>query len=97
MVVKLNAAAGGLRGMYLVCCNVWLGGTCKTNICMNARTQSFPAEHYPEQHMAAAGLSFSLSASWSHLLPFQMTLMHLTGRQLCSHMHVVIAFYYTQH
>ena len=33
------------KGGCLVFSNVWVGGTCQSNICINARTQSFPAKH----------------------------------------------------
>lgn len=35
-----------LEGVYWVCSNV--GGTCQSNIYMNAKTQGLPAEHYTE-------------------------------------------------
>ncbi|KAF4083858.1 hypothetical protein AMELA_G00122130 [Ameiurus melas] len=33
------------EGVYLVCNNVLVGGTCQSNIYMNAKTQGFPADH----------------------------------------------------
>lgn len=40
------------KEVYLVCNNVYVGGTCLSNIHTNARTEGVVAQHCPEHYMA---------------------------------------------
>ncbi|KAJ7991139.1 hypothetical protein DPEC_G00294160 [Dallia pectoralis] len=46
------------EGVYLICDNVYVGGTCQIDVHLDARTQGFPAEHCPERHTSFTRLSF---------------------------------------
>lgn len=39
----------------LICSNIYVGGMCQSNIHMNARTQVFLEEYYPEHHTVSFG------------------------------------------
>lgn len=50
--------------VHMVSNNGLIGSTCQSNIHMDGRTQSFPAEHCPNHHTVSAGLPSSHNASW---------------------------------